>query len=272
MDEILSVIKELSVSWIELWTFNLLGGFEGYQCKEEDLERTKEILESHGVGAACVTNGGASRLAEQPDQYISSMKETINVAKELGASFINCYSGRFTERRHDADISRLVEVMRPIVEYAEDNCVTVVLENEAHDASGTPEGMLKILKALESDFFKTNFDATNYYQANVEPYPYAYDVLKEYVAYVHIKNGCVFNPAAHSKEARGGTFAPPKESNFIFYSPVTDGAVNIEGLLRSLKKDGYSGFCTLEPHVRSFEKLMEYYQIEIEYLHEKGIN
>jgi len=200
------------------------------------------------------------------------MKETINVAKELGARLVNCYSGRFTERRHDADISRLIKVMRLIVKYAEDNDVTVVLENEAHDASGTPEGMLRILEAVGSECFKTNFDGTNYYQANVEAFPYAYEKLKEYIAYVHVKNGCIFNPKVHPEEGKGGPFTPPNESTYIFYTPIPEGAVNNEGLITKLKKDGYNGFCTLEPHVRSFQKLMEYYKIEIQYMHEKGIH
>ena len=33
----------------------------------------------------------------------------------------------------------------------------------------------------------------------------------------------------------------------------------------------YEEFCTLEPHVRTFNKLLEYYTIEIDYLRSKGI-
>ena len=272
LEEILSILKGFSVSWIELWTSNLIGAFQGYRCMDEDLRRTKEILDTCGVGVACVTNGGAfsKEMAEQPAKYMGAMKETINVAKELDADFVNCYAYCFALGQ-DAEITRFVELMQPIVKYAEEMGVTIVLENEAHDASGTPEGMLRILKALESDNFKTNFDATNYYHANVEGFPYAYEVLKQYVAYVHVKNGCVFNPAVHPKEGKGSPFAPPNESAFIFYPPIPDGAVNIEGLLARLEKDGYQGFCTLEPHVRSFETLMRYYRVEVEYMHKKRI-
>lgn len=270
--EILSVLKSFSVSWVELWTFNLVGGFRGKKCSGEDLRRTKKLLDKYNIGVACVTNGDAfvKEMAEQPDRYIASMKETVRVAKELNAPFVNCYVYYFA-LGHDADIKPFVKVMRPIVDYAEEMGVTVVLENEAHDASGTPEGMLKILKALNSEYFKTNFDATNYYHANVEPFPYAYEVLKDYIAYVHVKNGCRFIPEVHPDYAKGAPFAPPNNSYSIFYPPLPYGAVNIEGLIRRLKDDGYDGFCTLEPHVHTLDKLMEYYKVEVAYLNQKGV-
>ena len=270
LKEILSLLKSFSVSWVELWTFNLIGGFREEKCSEEDLEKTKEVLSEYNISVACVTNGGAfvKEMAEQPDRYVESMKETIRVAKELNAPFVNCYAYYFA-LGHDADIKPLVKVMKPIVDYAEEMGVTVVLENEAHDASGTPEGMLKILKALNSDHFKTNFDATNYYHANVEPFPYAYELLKDHIAYIHLKNGCRFIPGVHPDYAKGAPFAPPNTSNYIFYPPLPYGAVNIEGLITRLKDDGYEGFCTLEPHVHTLDKLMEYYGVEIAYLKQK---
>jgi sugar phosphate isomerase/epimerase len=222
------------------------------------------------VNVACVTNGDAyhEKMAQHPAHYIESIKETINVAKEVGADFVNCYAYHFALGQN-ADITRLTKVMRPIVKYAEDMDVTIVLENEAHDASGTPEGMFRILKALESDRFKTNFDPTNYYQGNVEPFPYAYEVLKDDIAYVHVKNGCRFILGTHPDYMKGASFAPPNDSNFICYTPIPDGAVNIEGFLARLKRDRYGGFCTLEPHVKT-DKLMDYYKVDVSYMKQKG--
>jgi len=270
LKEILSILKDLSISWIELWTFNLVGGFHDRKCSDEDLIMTRKLLDEYGISVACITNGDAfvEGVSEKPEAYIASMKETIRVAKELNSPFVNCYVYYFA-LGHYSNINPFVRIMKPIVDYAEKLGVTIVLENEAHDASGTPEGMLKILKALNSEFFKTNFDATNYYQANVEPFPYAYEVLKDYIAYIHLKNGCRFIPGVHPDYARGGPFAPPNESYRIFYPPLPYGAVNIEGLILRLKQDGYDGFCTLEPHVRTLDKLMEYYRVEVSYLKQR---
>ena len=58
-----------------------------------------------------------------------------------------------------------------------------------------------------------------------------------------------------------------KTSNYPYAS---DGAVNIDGLLRRLEKDGYTGFCTMEPHTTP-EKCLDFYREETAYLRERGI-
>jgi len=77
--------------------------------------------------------------------------------------------------------------------------------------------------------------------------------------------------AEYVRIERARAFAPPNDNVYIFYPPLPYGAVNVEGLIKRLKDNRYNGFCTLEPHVRTLDKLMEYYKIEIAYLKEKLI-
>ena len=60
------------------------------------------------------------------------------------------------------------------------------------------------------------------------------------------------------------------QENGIYYPYASDGAVNIDGLLRRLEKDGYTGFCTMEPHTTP-EKCLDFYREETAYLRERGI-
>ena len=131
--------------------------------------------------------------------------------------------------------------------------------------------MKTIVEHINSEYFKTNFDATNYYQAGYEGFPYAYEVLKEYIVHVHIKNGCFYHPEfGHEKQCRGGKMTGMFAGNDIYYPYASDGAVNIDGLLRRLEKDGYTGFCTMEPHTTP-EKCLDFYREETAYLRERGI-
>jgi len=270
LENVSRTLKGFSVSWIELWTFNLIGG-QGYQCGSANLQLTKEVLDHYEIGVACITNGGASydETRNDPEKYIRAMMHTIDAARVLGANLVNCYAHNYASLGSDS-IEPLVEVMEPIVRYAQRIGITIVLENEADDLSGTPEGMLKILSAMDSDAFKTTFDPANYYQANVEAFPFAYEMLREHIAHVHVKNGCHFRPEVHDKLAKGGNFAPPNDDKHMYYPPVPDGAINIEGFLNRLKKDGYDGFCTLEPHVEG-SMITDYYDIETRYMVDKGI-
>ncbi|HBN97527.1 MAG TPA: sugar phosphate isomerase/epimerase, partial [Firmicutes bacterium] len=59
--------------------------------------------------------------------------------------------------------------------------VTLVLENEAHDMTHTPENALAIINHFQSSNFRLNLDATNFYQGGNEAFPYAYDLLKDVI-------------------------------------------------------------------------------------------
>lgn len=74
----------------------------------------------------------------------------------------------------------------------------------------------------------------------------------------------------HEKQCRGGKMTGMFAGNDIYYPYASDGAVNIDGLLRRLEKDGYTGFCTMEPHTTP-EKCLDFYREETAYLRERGI-
>jgi sugar phosphate isomerase/epimerase len=271
--QILALLGELDVRWIELWPSNLEGGIaprRGYEGK--DVGRARETLAEYGIGVACVTLSGASsrEVAEGGHAYLAALKATVDVAEALGAHLVNNYCEQWA-LGYDADIGPFVQMLRGAADYAADRDVVLVLENEAHDASGTVEGMLRVLEGVGSAAFKTNFDPTNYYQASEEPFPYAYRRLKEHIGYVHLKNGCLHDPTVHSEVGRGGTMPKLAGDQHIHYCPIPEGAVNVEGLLAQLRDDKYTGFCTLEPHVPS-QMVEEYYQVEISYLRRRGVH
>ena len=83
--------------------------------------------------------------------------------------------------------------------------MTIVLENEAHDDSGPAASVRAIVEAIGSPHFGTQYDPCNYYHANEEPYPAAYEIVKPYVRYVHLKGGCHYDPETRPRDKKGGT-------------------------------------------------------------------
>jgi sugar phosphate isomerase/epimerase len=161
-------------------------------------------------------------------------------------------------------VATFVEAVRPAADYAGRHGVAIVLENEAHDDSGTAAGVRAIVEAVGSPYFGTLFDACNYYQAGEEAFPYAYEVLKQHVRYAHVKGGCRYRPDLLPHAHRGGTLRGIPDAH-IGYVPIADGAVNVDGLLQRLARDGYDGFVTLEPHVPPAEA-EAYYRAEVPYV------
>ena len=141
-----------------------------------------------------------------------------------------------------ADTERLKRLFGPALEKAEAAGITLVLEDEAHDSTKNPEEMLRITEAMESEYFKVNYDAVNFFQASYEGFPYAYEVLKEKIAYIHIKDGCRYVPEhGHNTDALGGGMSGANGGQFIYYPMMGSGLLNIFGLLRRIKDDGYRG-------------------------------
>jgi sugar phosphate isomerase/epimerase len=277
LGQILSKFKQYEARWVELWPWNLEGGNSKLTAWEDryegrDIAKCEQVLNEYGIGAACVSLPAAfsAELVAKPDEYLQALEKTIDVAKALNSKYVNSYCYYFA-LGGDAPIDPFVKLMHKAAKYAQDQGVTLLIENEAHDATGTIPGMLRILEAVGSDAFKTTYDPVNYYQANEEGYPKAYDRLKKYIVYVHVKGGCLYDPTLHSEKAKGGTLTGWIKDGFIYYPPLPDSAINTERLLSRLTEDKYEGFIMIEPHVPP-ELADEYYAIETKYLRRRGVH
>lgn len=276
LDEILKLFKKYGVHAIEIWPENIPVQ-EGKSLihkrlyANRDVEKAKEIIAANGMETACVCFGAGfdKELAENTELFAAELERAVYVAKELGAKVVNhycyyvCMEEEFPKEKMQAYYGRAIK--------AAEMCeVTLVLENEAHDVTKNPQSMLKLVKTMNSPAFKTNYDATNYYQAGFEGFPYAYNLLKEEIAHVHIKNGCMYHPEhGHCEESLGGHMTGVFKGDAVYYPYAGDGAVNVHGLIRRIAADGYDGYCSLEPH--TVPELCEaYYKAETEYLYETG--
>jgi len=273
LEGIIKVLKKYQISNIEIWPENIAypSGKNGpaYAYKGKDINSAKRMLVENGIHTACVTFGGAAikELVGDVELYATALTETVRVAKLLGAGIVNHYCCCIS-MGETPDLERIKRYMKPALIEAEKLGIVLALENEAHDSTATPENMLKIVSFMNSDYFKTNFDATNYYHASQEGFPHAYEVLKDYIAYVHVKNGCLYDARFYDSCGKGSEMSGMLKGRAIYYPPVSQGAVNIDGLMIRLKQDGYKGYCTLEPHI-STDKVESYYAQETAYLNNR---
>lgn len=264
-EEIVRMGKKYGVHDYEIWPCN--AGVENDYSKA-DLQRIKNIMSREGVRICCVTLGAGFNQEEvrDPAGYARLLINALKAAKELGAPVVNHYCGCINPTA-GADYSLLEKYWRGPLEYAQECGVTLVLENEAHDCTATPEKMLAVLKYFNHPNFRTNFDAVNYFHASCEGFPWAYEVLKPYIGYVHIKNACLYHPEANQPQYNRGT---PMAGRFgpapIQYAPIPSGAVNIGALLTALEAE-YEGVCTLEPHTDPAH-VEAFYRVESRWLYE----
>ena len=263
------VLKKYDVDYIEIWPENIpSAGKEAHPDSYfyRDAFSAKDILDKYNIKVSAVSVSAAfiAEFSQNPEIYSVQLCEAVETAAGLKAEFVNHYC--FNLSLNALDREYIKKSMSPALELAKKRGITLILENEAHDMTKTPEMMLDILNIFNDDSFLTTFDPTNYYQAGIEGYPYAYDTLKDKIGYVHIKNGRIYAGTPYSdKNLLGGEMMGIFSGKKIEYCTADSGAVNIGGLLRRLKQDNYCGYIILEPHVP--QKYADiFYEKEVDYI------
>jgi len=266
--KLLETARSYQIDAIDLWFPK--------NTRVEGLDRSVDRIREAGIRAVCVSTWTHLYWPGDVATQQGLLIEGIELAHRLGASFANTYFGYGTARDDGLAIATYVENLQPCLERAAALGVTICLENEfdvlgddpqASDVTRRPERIRELVERVDSPHFKVTFDACNFYFAGVEPYPYAYDVLKDHVGYVHLKDGARYNPARHGKD---DILQFTDHSGEYVCLPVGQGAINYHGLLAQLARDGYNGLYALEPHVEP-ERMAETYQETLAYLETIGV-
>lgn len=246
--ELLDLVESLGIGLLEVWPHNL---------PSEPMERVREVLADRGMAVICV-NATVAFLPNKTDvkQAQAGITKAIELAETLGAPYVNTYLGANPQRDLITTIQLYRRNMQPCLEAAATRGITLVLENHFdnrnEDPRGTdvarrPETLLYLVEAVDSPHFKLTFDPCNFYIAGEEPYPYAYQLLRSHIGYVHLKDATRYYELLHGPDCQYKLLPDSITGRFL---PVAlgQGAVNFEGFLSSLAHDGYSGYLTVEPH------------------------
>jgi sugar phosphate isomerase/epimerase len=263
LSQIIDLAESHDVNALELWPANFTGYSQTPEEREryetKDVEAVRLLMRDRGFRVACVTlgfhaaplciaRGGTGVLTE-------ALKGAVDAAVKLESGLVNCYTAH-------VDASMFVEAVHPAADYAAVRGVVITLENEAHDDSASPQSVARMVQTVGSAGFRTQFDPCNYYHAYLEPFPHAYELIREHVGYVHLKGGCRYEerPGIHK-----GSLMRHSERDHIGYLPLSESAFPVEAIVRRLQADGYRGWVTLEPHVPA-GVVPEFYDLDLAYL------
>jgi sugar phosphate isomerase/epimerase len=179
---------------------------------------------------------------------------------------MNTYIWPFIGRADDETIGNYVRALKGVLKIAADSGLIITIEPEAHDVSRDVAGLKKILAAVDHSAFKINYDPCNIYQGMEEAFPYAYFELREHIAYVHLKNGCIFREGIDPSGEKGTRFAPPWNGRYIRWGPIDQGALNVGQIIKQLVLDGYEGVVGLEPHTGNKAKRRMCFEREVAFV------
>jgi sugar phosphate isomerase/epimerase len=212
-------------------------GVNGKGLVQYTLEEVKDIkkqLDSRGFKISAIGSPiGKIKITDAFEQHLELFKHTLEIAKILEAKYIRMFSFFIPEGENADDYrSEVMDRWSQFVEAAKGYDVILLHENEKDIYGDTAERCLDILKTMNCDYLRATFDPANFVQCNVHTFPEAYELLKDYIEYVHIKDAMFSD----------GQVVP---------AGLGDGKV--KEILSTLKEAGFEGFLALEPHLASFK-------------------
>ncbi len=229
----------------------------------EEARQLRDALDDHGLIGDTMSTWPHEFGASLYGDYLRRIAQAAPV---LGLRIMNTYLWPFVKQTDEQTLDHYAQVLRPALDVAADNGLTLTIEPEAHDLSRNVAGLKKILDVVNHPSLRVNYDPCNLYNGCDEGFPYGYFELKEHTAFVHLKNGCVFREGTDPPDEKGVSFAAPWQDRYIRWGPIDQGTLDIGAIVRQLVQDRYTGVVVLEPHAGDGEKRQRFFAQEIAFM------
>lgn len=229
LDTQIEVIKKLGISHIEM------RGVNGKPLVEHSLEEVRKIKEQLDENVIKLSSVGSPigkiLITDSFEEHFRLFEKTVEIAKIMETRYIRIFSFFIPEQENAEDYKEEVfNRMRRFIEYAKEHDVVLLHENEKDIYGDIAYRCEELMNEFYCDNFKAVFDFANFVQCGQDTKK-AYEILKPYIAYIHIKDAL----------ADTGDVVP---------AGYGDG--NVEEILKKLLKCGYTGYLSLEPHLSDF--------------------
>lgn len=236
LDQQLKVVKELGMHYI------CLRAADGKGIADYTLEEFQQNilprLEEAGVKISSLGSPiGKIDIDDQAayEKQLEQLDTLCRICNSCGCRYIRMFSFWMPKDRNPDDFTeQVIEKLAGFAKVAEKYDVILIHENEKDIYGDIARRCKVILDRLASPHFKAAFDFANFVQCG-EDTAECWELLKEHVVYIHIKDAA-------------------KGNNENVLCGTGDGQIP-QLLKKVIREDGYQGFLTLEPHLVLFDTL-----------------
>jgi len=229
LDVQIEAVSRLGIQYIEM------RGVDGNNLIYHPDAKVKEIkqkLEDAGIKLSALGSPLGKIGIEDPfEPHFEEFKRACEIAHRMDTKNIRMFSFYIPEGKEKEYKGKVFDRLGRFADYAGRNDIILLHENEKGIYGAKAPECFEIMKKLGSDHFRAIFDFANFVQYGQDTLE-AYDLLKDYVDYIHVK------------DAR-------KENGTVV--PVGYGDGNVEAILKKLFASGFDGFLSLEPHLFDFK-------------------
>lgn len=204
---------------------------------DEQVLTVKQKFDARGISVAAIGSPIGKVPVDTPrTEYLQRFERALTVAKMLNSKYVRLFSfyaptangnNQVDPASYREDVMKYLQEMTAIARAAN---IVLVHENEKGIYGDIISRNVDLYKSINDPHFRAVFDAGNYLQQHQQtPYPDAYEAIRPWLEYVHVKDINVDGVIV----AAGA------------------GEVHWSELLRRLRDDHYDGFLALEPHLKA---------------------
>lgn len=200
----------------------------------EQAKEMKKTIDKEGMAVSSIGSGyGKIEITDDFEPHFEAFKNTVEVAKILGAKYIRMFSFYFTNgESYDEYRDEVIGRVKAMADYATENGLICCHENEKGIYGDTAERCLDLLENCGENL-RAVFDPANFIQCGVDTVK-AYDLLENHVEYFHIKDAIY------------------KDGSVV---PAGTGEGRVLEIITRAAKQERTIVLSLEPHLQVFEGL-----------------
>lgn len=212
-------------------------GIDGKNISDLTLDEAhalKQKMDKYGIKVSSVGSPiGKIFITDDFEPHLEKLDHTIKIAKILGTKYIRMFSFFIPEGEEASKYrEKVINRLKMMTDLAIKRDVILLHENEKEIYGDIASRCVDVIESVNSPNLKAVFDPANFVQCGENTIK-AYDMLKDHIEYMHIKDALC-----------DGTVVP-----------AGHGKGNVEYILTKLSEKDYNGFLSLEPHLGSFEGL-----------------
>ena len=225
-------LKSFGIKNIEL---RFVNGTNVAALTDEQVAEVKAKLSASGISVSAIGSPlGKINVSDDIDAEMVKAERVFKIANELGAKNIRMFSFYLDDNKSAEENKAIVySALERMLAIAKKYGVTLCHENEAKIYGESPERCRELLDYFGGEL-KCVFDMGNFVLDGFKPYPDAYELLREYIEYFHIKDSLYAGAIV----------------------PAGCGEATIYEILKAHSEYAKGDFMiTLEPHLQTFSGL-----------------
>jgi sugar phosphate isomerase/epimerase len=234
LNEQVDVLAREGIHYLDLrsmWNINVLA------LSDEQISTIQGTLKDYAIQVAAIGSPIGKAPVDGPlEAELQRLERAIVVAGAFSTPYIRIFSYYAPSARAGSDPTtyrdEVMRRMRALGERAREAGIVLLHENEKDIYGDTIARCVDLMHELShmqggDKHLQAAFDPANFIQCGQTPFPDAYEAMKPWLAYVHVKDALPDGPVVAAGE----------------------GAARWPELLGGLRADGYDGFFSLEPHL-----------------------